>query len=265
MIKKILFLLVILTFIGGIVFYLWKLLQPARAELEIETVPAVTVYLNGKEVGKTPYKNFHLQPGSWKIKLAADGQNSFWERQLTVPASTRLFIDRMFKNGSSQGRVIYLTPNGNSQKAGCILTSMPPKASVSIDGKMRGNTPLAIENLDSGQHHFVFALPGHRPIEVMAKTTIGYRLVVEIDFNPSAKTAKTTSSAALKTEKKLVAIKKTPTGWLRVRQQPTRSSKEIARVIPGNKYPYLEEKNGWFRIEYQPGRQGWISAIYAAR
>lgn len=264
MARKILFLLIIVLFVGGIVFYLWKLLQPARAELQIETAPETTVYLNGREVGKTPYKNFRLRPGDWKIKLVPTGKNIFWEKQLTIPASTRLFINRIFKNGSSQGRTVYLASNGDPRKAGCILTSMPPKASVSIDGKMRGITPLAIENLDPGQHHLVFALPNYQPVEIMANATAGYRLVAEVDFGPKSEFAKATASADFKEKKPMAVIKETPTGWLRVREKPTRASKEIARVIPGKKYPYLEEKDGWLKIEYQSGKQGWVSGIYAS-
>jgi len=261
MIKKVAFLLVIFAFIAAIVFYLWKLLQPARAELEITSVPAATVYLNGKAVGKTPYKNYQLRPGNWQVKLVAS-KGHFWERKVTIPATTRLVIHREFNDNSSRGRVIYLTPSGNSHKAGCLITSIPPKASVTIDGNMKGTTPLAIENLDSGEHHFILTAPGFQPAELSARTVKGYRLVAEVDLGLMAKTALASTSPAPKEE--MAVIKETPTGWLRVRQKPTRLGKEIGRVIPKHKYRYLGEKNGWLKIEYQAGKEGWVSGRYAS-
>jgi len=38
----------------------------------------------------------------------------------------------------------------------------------------------------------------------------------------------------------------------------------LAKVNPGETYPYSnEEKNGWYKIEYETGKEGWISKVYA--
>ena len=62
-----------------------------------------------------------------------------------------------------------------------------------------------------------------------------------------------------------VLIKETPTGWLRVRGEPSTVGAEVGRVNPGEKYTLLEEKDGWFQIEYEEGKNGWISGQYAEK
>jgi uncharacterized protein YgiM (DUF1202 family) len=38
---------------------------------------------------------------------------------------------------------------------------------------------------------------------------------------------------------------------------------KLGQVNPGTKYPFLEEKEGWYKIIYQEGKEGWISSRYA--
>lgn len=65
--------------------------------------------------------------------------------------------------------------------------------------------------------------------------------------------------------KPYVEILPTSTGWLRVRSEPNGLvDNEVARVYPGQYFPYLEfNQSGWYKIEYAPGKQGWIASQYA--
>jgi len=40
---------------------------------------------------------------------------------------------------------------------------------------------------------------------------------------------------------------------------------EAAKVNPGETYPFLDEKEGWFKIEYDKDKEGWISGKYAEK
>ena len=62
-----------------------------------------------------------------------------------------------------------------------------------------------------------------------------------------------------------VVVKGTPAGWLRVREEASSSSKELARVDEGDEFTLLEEKNGWYKIAYEQGKEGWISGQYAEK
>jgi uncharacterized protein YgiM (DUF1202 family) len=76
-----------------------------------------------------------------------------------------------------------------------------------------------------------------------------------------------------KSESEFVEILSTPTGFLRVREEPSSLGKEIGQVEPGKNYVLVEtdEKTGWFKIEYLPaqagedGKVGWISNQYAKK
>ena len=60
-------------------------------------------------------------------------------------------------------------------------------------------------------------------------------------------------------------ISPTGTGWLRVRSEPVidgTNENEIAKVDVGEKFPYLEEKNGWVKIKLTTGKTGWVSGTF---
>jgi len=63
----------------------------------------------------------------------------------------------------------------------------------------------------------------------------------------------------------MVVIEDTPTGWLRVREGPGTTYDEITKVYPGETYPLLEESAGWYKIELEDGREGWVSGDYASK
>jgi N-acetylmuramoyl-L-alanine amidase len=64
-----------------------------------------------------------------------------------------------------------------------------------------------------------------------------------------------------------VEILSTSTGFLRVRSEPSILGEEIGRVEPGERYPYLDEDEdtGWLKIEYEEGKEGWVSGQYAKK
>ena len=59
-----------------------------------------------------------------------------------------------------------------------------------------------------------------------------------------------------------VIIKETPTGWLRVREEPGIGYPEIAKVYPGESYPLLEESGEWYKIKIDEEIKGWVFSMY---
>lgn len=79
-----------------------------------------------------------------------------------------------------------------------------------------------------------------------------------------SKTSTPTSTPGVVTDPNKVLILDTPTGWLRVRETP--GGAEIGKVNPGEKYPYISEQApDWVKIEYQTGKQGWVSSQYVKK
>ncbi|TXI32704.1 MAG: PEGA domain-containing protein [Niabella sp.] len=48
-------------------------------------------------------------------------------------------------------------------------------------------------------------------------------------------------------------------GYLRVRDSASSAGKEVSRVDVGKKFAVTQEKSGWYEIEYETGKKGWVS------
>lgn len=59
----------------------------------------------------------------------------------------------------------------------------------------------------------------------------------------------------------LVIISTTPTGFLRVRETP--GGREVAEVKSGDKLPFLDEQDGWYKVTLEDGTVGWVSMKYS--
>ena len=62
--------------------------------------------------------------------------------------------------------------------------------------------------------------------------------------------------------KKMVEIT-TNNNPLRVRNSPSIKSKILATVAKGSQVPFIEEKDGWYNVEFSKGQMGWISKKYS--
>lgn len=69
----------------------------------------------------------------------------------------------------------------------------------------------------------------------------------------------------IKKETVVVVILDTPTGWLRVRSGPGTTFVEVAKVNPGEKYEFLEESSGWYKIQFKGGKEGWVVGTYVKK
>lgn len=61
----------------------------------------------------------------------------------------------------------------------------------------------------------------------------------------------------------LVTVSDTPTGFLRVRETP--NGKEIGKVSPGDKLPFLEDAEGWYKVQLEDGTEGFVSKEYSVK
>lgn len=62
---------------------------------------------------------------------------------------------------------------------------------------------------------------------------------------------------------KVLEIKDTETGFLRVRESASGFSKEVAKVLSGERYEYLQRsETGWYEIKYSGDKKGWVSSQY---
>lgn len=265
-----------------------------KAGIQVTAHPDANVVINGESVGKTPYYAENKNPGEYTIQMTAADSGQTWEGKVKLLGGTLTTVHREFGDTSEKSHSYTLSFEklSDSKAAAVSVISLPANATTSIDGKPQGFTPLNLD-IESGPHVFTFTAPGYQDKIVNATVQPGYRLLLNftmaalditptptpslatpsaspsVSVTPTPKTTsvtplpkQATSSAAL--TKPYVEILSTPTGWLKVRESASTTATELAKVNPGDKFPYKEsETAGWYQIEYTAGEWGYVSATYA--
>lgn len=54
-----------------------------------------------------------------------------------------------------------------------------------------------------------------------------------------------------------------PVSYLKVRSSNSTGSAQVGQVNEGTIFDVLEVKNGWYKINYETGKEGWVSGTYA--
>ena len=245
-----------------------------HAGLEINCQPEAIVFLEGKHLGQTPFKQENLQPGEYLLKITPPEAGLIsWEKKVSLVSGVSTVIDCQLaaSEEKSSSTILNLESLNNKRLMVLAIISQPDGVLVKVDAVTRGFTPISLEDIQEGDHLVSLTLPGYQQKEIKAKTILGRKLIINVQL---AKTAdgeevlspEATASAAIKEAgQKTVVINETPTGWLRVRWEPNLSATEAARVKPGAEFILLEENNGWYKIEFEEGQEGWIAGQYATK
>ena len=282
--------------------------KPAPGALSISTSPKAVVFLDGNQVGMTPFLNDKIEAGEHMVKLvpeSADENLVSWEAKVTLASNILTVINRNLgiTESESSGETIYLEKIGSRDKSSLAVVSAPSQSVIKIDGEPKGFAPILVEELAAGDYQVSVASPGFEERSVSVKTVSGYKLIVDVQLaqkiegiaeatasaeeeegevageitdeddevdeddetTPTPKATSTPKAEVTPPEKPYIKVKETPTGFLRVRGEPSiQTGKEVAKINPGEMYSYLEEEeNGWYKIEYEKGEEGWVSGTYA--
>ncbi len=263
-----------------------------KSGIQITSHPDANIVINGKSVSKTPFYDENLSPGLTTIQMTAIDSGQSWEAKVNLVSGTLTTVHREF--GSTPDRSHSYTLSfeklANNKDSSVNVISLPANATVSIDGKPAGFTPVTAD-IAPGPHVFSFAAPGFQDKIVNAAVQTGYRLVLNLTMatmeivptptptplaTPSATlTPKPTGTVVITplpkqatssaTVKPYVEILNTPTGWLKVRETASTAGTELAKVNPGDTFAYKESEStaGWYSIEYLKGSWGFVSSQYA--
>lgn len=283
--KRFIFLLIPI-FSGIAVFFLVTYIlsqkDVGRGALQVTSLPQSNVYLDDKFIGLTPLckcdgQNL-LPTGNYTIRLVPldnNFSNNPFEQQISINKTVLTVVDRTFGQGAtSQGSVISLSQetNGDSKSGTISVISFPSGVSISLDGNNIGNSPLNFPHVLESDHDLILTKVGYKDKTIKIHTVNGYTLSViaflAIDPNalvstPSAAQNIATSSAIVTAAK--VTILNTPTGFLRVRDQPSLGGNEISQVHPTEQYEFVTEQNGWTQIKLNNGAEGWVSSQYVQK
>lgn len=268
-----------------------------NAGVEIKSMPNAKVFINNKEVGKTPYQNNKMAAGDYTIKLENEEGN--WNSgRIRINENTIFHINRELSNNPDEqaGETVSL-----EKGKGITVVTTPLQVEISLDGKKQGNSPYLIPSVNTGIHEIELSKEGYQPRKIKVKAFDGYKIVVEAQLKsdailpspsptasasadpsmspqasasasgkatpsprstPVVSTSPQASSSAAAGDK-TITILSTPTGWLRVRSKPGTSGEEIAKVNTGETYTYTEQLDtGWTLIELSDGSTGYVASRY---
>lgn len=276
---------VIVLIFGVIRFFIGR--SPRLGELRVDSSPTANVFLDSKLLGRSPFQD-KVTSGEYTIKLVPDSavsETSSWQGKVSIGQNLLTFVNANLSESELTSAVDVLwLEKISSKNSEFSITTNPDGASIAVDGETKGVSPLTLTDVSIGEHTLVITSPGFAQRSLKVKTTAGYKLIVSmklalssvaptpeatssptpsvtVKLTPTPKTATSSADPA----KPFVIIKDTPTGFLRVRMEPSTSATESARVNPGEKYHLFSEKSGWYQIEYEVAKKGWISGQYAEK
>jgi hypothetical protein len=242
---------------------------------------------------------------SLKLVPESDVELATWETQVKLIPGIQTVINYDFgpTSQASSGETLNMEAN-HQNTASLVIVSQPDASVVRVDGENKGFTPLAIDDISEGDHQILVSSPGFKERSLRIHTRNGYRLTATVQLaeeltspdnltptptgepseaTPSASTSPQPSPSTSPTpkatgaitpqptisgtpERPYVKISSTPTGWLNVRNKPsTADSQILTKANPGDTFPLKDEQSGWYQIEYETGKLGWIAGQYAEK
>jgi len=270
--------------------------KKAPAALQIKTQPIANVFIDSKLLGRTPYQANDLKPGELSVKLIPESDTTplvSWEGKVKISSGVLTLIDRELASSesASSGQILTLEKIKDKKQVSLSVISDPDGALVKVDGESKGFSPLELDKLGEGDHEILISKDGYKEKTISAKAVLGYKLILNVKLaqvglaeevtptvtpggptpkptvTPKPGKASPTPPASLSPtpgaggDLGYILIKENSLGFLRVRNSP--SGTEIAKIQPidpQKKYPLLEEKSGWYKITYEEGKEGWVSA-----
>lgn len=231
-------------------------IKDGKSGIKVLSFPeGAQVVIDEATLGKTPIENQDLSPGDYLIKISAG--EKIWQGRVSLYPGTITVVNRDLSASSTTaaGEVLTL-----EKGKGVTVISYPFGAAVEVDGKVVGVTPINF-NLDEAEHNFVINHPNYAKRSIKAFVPNGFNLTINVDLAISeADLVQLQTPAINQTEK--VIVKDTPTNFLRVREKPSVTAKEVTRVKPGDELILLEEAGGWSRVRLPNGSEGYVSNQY---
>jgi hypothetical protein len=270
--RNIILILLIAGLVIGTILFVMGYFKPRGAGISIETTPAAAVYIDGTQVGRTPYKETR-DPGELTVKLIPESFGSPlapYETKIELVSGIETVVRRDFAETEDEsGGVVISFEKVGGKETSIAVVSIPDSAEITIDGTVRGFAPLKESSVAPGEHTLRVVADGYKERVVRLNAQEGYKLTALVKLAPNGEVQGESEKKEEEPEKpqvQEVEILDTPTGYLRVRQGPSTSYEEIAQVEPGERYRYLEsdEDTGWLKIELE-NSEGWVSNQYAKK
>ena len=272
--KALVIVLIAVVLVIGLALFFIGFFRPKAAGILVETIPEALVFIDGVQVGRTPHTETR-EPGEVVIKLVPESFDKPlvpYETKVNLVSGVETVISWEFGESDEEaaGEIASFERVGRDETSLSIV-SIPDSAQVEIDSAIKVFAPYKTSTFTPGEHEVVASAEGYLQRSIKVRTEKGYKLTVVVKLAPSQEMPEEEIVEEKQVEKEEerveVEILSTPTGFLRVRKEPSTLSEEIERVKPGERYLFLgeDEKTGWFKIEYEEGKEGWVSNTYSEK
>ncbi|KKP60412.1 MAG: hypothetical protein UR54_C0013G0003 [Candidatus Roizmanbacteria bacterium GW2011_GWA2_34_18] len=252
--------------------------QNEYGKMKIISSPAASVFLNSTLIGKTPYEDKY-KVGEYLLKLIPETMatdTASWNGKINIYKNSLTYVNRELGSSdiASAGEIfttVKMTKKPQNAGSGEVYVETEPQgAIITLDSDEKGVAPAIMENVLRGEHELSVFMPGFFRRTQKVNVDSGYRVnaAFKLAIDQSSPLAKVTedkqATSSAKTAKTKITIKDTPTGWLRVREEPTLNASESGKVNPGETFDLLDEQDGWYKINFD-GKDGWISSQYSMK
>src|SRR3989338_3183801 len=283
---KLILLTILLLGFGIFVFVRFFILnnQNVFGRVKVVSSPVASVFINNLDVGKTPYEEKY-KIGEYILKLIPEGtatDTASWQGKVKIYKNALTYVNRELGSSdvTSAGEIFTTTkmekPAKSNDLGEIYVETEPQGAIVYLDNDEKGVAPLILSEVLKGDHELSVFMPKFLRRTQKINVDPGYivNAAFKLAIDQSSQAAKATgdkqkgkqeATASAKTGKTTIVIKDTPTGFLRVREEPAVTASEEAQVKPGEKFDLLDEDNGWYKIEYEKGKEGWVYSQYAEK
>lgn len=274
----------------GVRFFIFDK-QNEYGKLKIISSPTASVFLNSTLIGKTPYEDKY-KVGEYLLKLIPETtatDTASWNGKINIYKNSLTYVNRELGSSdiASAGEIFTtakMTKAPKNAGSGEVYVETEPQgAIITLDSDEKGVAPAIMENVLRGDHELSVFMPGFFRRTQKVNVDPGYRVnaafKLAIDqsssfVKESVDKTKTASSSGNTSNKTFVKIRENPQGWLRVRIDGSIDATESAKVKPGERYEFLDEKTGWFKIKYNDNKdglvegdftEGWVSSEYSSK
>jgi serine/threonine protein kinase len=141
---------------------------PADGRILVRTTPAgARVFVDEREYGVTPFAVRNLARGGHRVRVMRDGYNTE-DRRIVLTASqpsqsVTIALERQSAGASSASQARPAETGSSGRFAGdLVVDSRPPGATVFIDGKAVGTTPVTVRGVAAGSHAIRVEHEGYR-------------------------------------------------------------------------------------------------------
>ncbi len=168
--------------------------------LAITTVPQkANVFIDNVFKGVTPLTLTDTPSGYHVLRITLPGYEDYVTSATVEPSKTVLIQAELRGDGTNTSATtvpavttIAVTPRQNGSVA---LTSVPTGASVTLDGRYEGTTPVIVPDVLPGNHEIVLTYPGYAPLK--QSISVGSSQTTAINANLVVSTEPAVSTGSL--------------------------------------------------------------------